>query len=234
MANTQDIIKASLRLIGVIATGETPTDDELQDAREALNMMLGSWSAKRLLIPYRTAENFALVASTNSYTIATGGTFNTDRPVRIESGFIRDSNSNDTPIEIITRAQYNAHVLKTTEGLPYELFYEDTYPTGTVFLYYSPQQNYTLHINSWKKLTQLPLLTTEISMPDEYLRALKFNLAVEVAPEFGRSVPVEVAAIAKDSFETVSDLNRPDMLASADESLLYRGYNTNAYNIYTE
>ena len=234
MANTQTIIKASLRLIGVIATGETPTDDELQDAREALNMMLGSWSAKRLLIPYRTEESFALVASTNPYTIATGATFNTARPVRIESGFIRDSNGNDTPIKIITRDQYNAHVLKTTTGRPYELFYEDTYPTGTVFLYYSPDEIYTLFINSWKALTQLPLLTTEISMPDEYLRALKFNLAVEVAPEFGRSVPIEVAAIAKDSFDTISDLNRPDMLASADESLLYRGYNTNAYNIYTE
>jgi hypothetical protein len=40
-----ELIKASLRLIGVIASGETPTADEIADSSQALNIMLKGWQA---------------------------------------------------------------------------------------------------------------------------------------------------------------------------------------------
>jgi len=234
--DVQTLLKASMRLIGVIATGETPEAAEMQDGLETLNLMLGSWSAKRMMIPVLTAENFPLVAGTASYTIGSGATFDTKRPIRIESAFIRDSSSIDTPIEIIYRDKYNAHVLKTTQGRPEQLFYEDTYPTGTVFVTYVPDEAYTLFINSWKALTQLTGLTTSIDMPNEYLDALKYNLAIRIAPEYGVSIPEEVAAIAKDTYDTLKTLNAPDMTANFDASLLernYYGYGNRSFNINT-
>ena len=234
MATVQDIVTASLRLLGVIATGETPEAEDLQDSREALNLMLGNWSAKRLLVPVLTEENFTLVVGTGTYTIGTGATFSTARPIRIESAFIRDSENIDTPLEIISRDKYNDRVLKTTEGRPEDLFYEDTYANGTIKLLYVPDEAYTLFINSWKAFTQFSALDTTISLPDEYLEALKYNLAVRIAPEYEISVRPEVVGIALDTYKTLKNLNAPDMTAEMDDALLYRNTYSDTYNINTD
>jgi hypothetical protein len=234
MATVQDIVTASLRLISVIATGETPEDVDLQDGREALNLMLGNWSAKRLLVPVLTEESFTLVVGTGTYTIGTGATFSTARPLRIESAFLRDSENIDTDIEIISRDKHNDRVLKTTEGRPEDLFYEDTYPNGTIKLLYVPDEAYTLFINSWKAFTQYSALTTTISLPDEYLEALKYNLAVRIAPEYEISVRPEVVGLALDTYNTLKNLNAPDMTAEMDDALLYRNTYSDTYDINTD
>ena len=54
-ANT--IIKAALRAIGAIATGETPTDAEMQDGLEALKFMLRTWSDDNIRLYYIITNN---------------------------------------------------------------------------------------------------------------------------------------------------------------------------------
>ncbi len=46
--NCQELIKAAFRILGVIATGETPTNAEIADGREALNLLIKSWQAEGL------------------------------------------------------------------------------------------------------------------------------------------------------------------------------------------
>ncbi|AZN67018.1 hypothetical protein DX910_00505 [Acinetobacter haemolyticus] len=43
----RDLVHASARVIGVVASGENMTDAELNDAVSALNLMLGQWSSSR-------------------------------------------------------------------------------------------------------------------------------------------------------------------------------------------
>ena len=73
------LIKAAFRVIGVTASGETPTDGEMADGLEALKFMLRHWSNSNTRIYYTTKDTLTLNGAT-SYTIGSGGDCNTVRP----------------------------------------------------------------------------------------------------------------------------------------------------------
>ena len=85
MATAQDIINRSLRLIGVLGSGESPTGAEGVDALASLNAMLEVWRNDRLMVySIDRVEFTSLVASTQTYTIGSGATINVERPLKIE------------------------------------------------------------------------------------------------------------------------------------------------------
>jgi hypothetical protein len=106
MATAHDIIKRSFRMLKVIEAGEAPQASESQDALTVLNNMIQSWNNERLMLHKMTQESETLTANQGTYTIGTGGDFNTDRPIRFESVFIRDSNNNDYQLQVINDQQY--------------------------------------------------------------------------------------------------------------------------------
>ena len=55
MASAGDIINGSLRLLGVLAEGETPSAETSQDALTAMQQMIDSWNTERLTI-YATQD----------------------------------------------------------------------------------------------------------------------------------------------------------------------------------
>lgn len=84
MATVRDLIKGSLRLLGAIAPGETPSADEQAEALLALNSMISSWSTESLTIYSRVRESFTLTPGQQMRTLGVGGSFNTSRPMEIE------------------------------------------------------------------------------------------------------------------------------------------------------
>ena len=77
MATVRTLIKAALRKAGVLATGQTPTASEEQDAFDDMKRMLEVWSTKQIYVHASAEDNFALVAGTVSYTMGTAGTAST-------------------------------------------------------------------------------------------------------------------------------------------------------------
>lgn len=63
----QDIIYKSLRLLGVLASGEAPTAAEAQDSLYSLNSMIDSFSANPQFYYYSQDEKFSLTASQRIY-----------------------------------------------------------------------------------------------------------------------------------------------------------------------
>lgn len=217
------LIKSSIRLLGAYAPGETPPDEDIQDGLEALNMMLDSWGVNRNLINALTKENFTLVAGTNNYTIGSAGTFNTVRPLKIEHAYTRDSNGTDYPLTIIDQSRWNDICTKTTQGRPEVILYDPQTTLGKVYLYPTPETAYTLYIDSWKPIAQIPTSASTITLPPGYERALKYNLAIELAPEYGVSVTDEVAVIAKESKAEIVNINAKESVSKIDGALLYNG-----------
>jgi hypothetical protein len=211
MATALTIITRAMRLAGVFTKGTPPDDDEAADGLDALNTMLDSMSLERLFVYQLLQESKALTSSVGSYTIGSGGAFNTTRPTKIvDPCFVRDSGNNDTPLIILNAEQYGRIVGKTVDGsYPQYLFYDGAYVSGlaTIFLYPEPAASLTLYINSLKQLQQFTALTTEIALPPGYKRMLEYNLAVEFGPEFDVDIPDRVERIAAKSRANLKAIN---------------------------
>lgn len=193
---TSDLIRATLRLIGAISSSETPAADESTDALEALNMMLGSWGASRFLSA-STGKVTKAMTGAASYTIGTGGDINTTRPtalyvVTYTYGGI------DYNVKVIDYADYQKIGLKTVSGtIPDFVALKPDNPLSTIYLYPIPTTG-TLTLDNIRPATDLTLVD-DLPYPPEWIRALKFNLAVEIAPEYGLTVAPELAMLAEQS-----------------------------------
>ena len=200
----QELIKSALRVIGVIATGETPADAELQDGMEALNMLLDSWSNEQLMVYYETEDTHSLSAGTAKYTIGSGGDIDTVRPVKINRAFMR-SGTIDTPINIIGEEQYRDIAIKTFSATSAWLYYNPGYALGEIYIY--PAGGGTLYLYSLKPLTTFTALTDTVTLPPGYERTLKYNLAIELAPEYGKEATITIANRAQKAKDKLKAMN---------------------------
>lgn len=213
MATIQTKINRALRLLGVTASGETPTSEESSDALETLNGMLDSWRNDKLMVYAFKDIQITLINGTATYTIgATGGTVDTS-PVRIESSFVRQSGV-DYHLTEITDAQYQAKAEKTiSSDIPSEFMFNHTHPNATITLYPVPTVANTLYVRVWTPFASVVLGGT-YSFPPGYEDAIIYNLAVRLSPEFP-DVPLNpaVVEIATKSLASVKRINQKPFIA---------------------
>ncbi len=184
----QELIKAALRTYGQIGQGETPSAAILQDSLEALKMMLRSSSIKDIY--YVDIESFTLDGST-SYTIGSGGAFDTVRPIDILGGYTSGTGI-DMPFEMIGEQRYRNLGLKATAG-GYVRFvwYNPTYGStmlGKVYVY--PPAGDTITFHSSKPLGEPTGIVSTVIFPPEYDEWIKWNLSIRLQLEDGK-VPTE-------------------------------------------
>lgn len=187
MATARDIINRSLKLIGVLAQGETATADQLTDGLDALNDMLDSWSTQNLMIYQYTDEELTLAPSQSVYTMGSGGDLDTTRPIEIVNMIWRDNTDGlDLPIKIVPQAQYKYEPNKDTENSVISTCYVNyKHPLVELTFWPVPSTAEKVEITSYKPLTTYSALSTTVDLPPGYLKALRFNLAIELAPEYG-------------------------------------------------
>lgn len=232
----RDILTRALRIAQVISQGDdiTGTDQET-DALAVLNSLISSLSAERLIIPHLTTDSKVLTASDGEYTFGTGGDIDSARPNRIEHAYVRDSQGNDFPVEIINVAKYDDISLKTSEGRPFYLYFIAEYPLARVKIYYEPSEAYTLIMDSWKPLTQVATAAATVSLSGEYKRMLEYALAVDIAPEYGHTLDRSVFEMAEKSMRAVKSLNSiPVAESKVDRALLANSSRGGRYNIYSD
>ena len=220
MATGTDLIVRGLTMIGEKALGASLSATEQTHWLAVFNAMLDSLSLDRLMVYQLLQESKALSASVGSYTIGSGGAWDTTRPNKIvDPCFVRDSNGQDYPVELIDAAQYGLLVKKTLESTyPEYLFYDHAYASslGTIYLYPEPAATgYTLYINSWKQLTRLSTIGDTVTLPPGYEEMLTAQFAIRAA---AGQVPVsaELARIARDSKAAVARLNAPSPVLQMD------------------
>jgi hypothetical protein len=220
----RDLVSASLRLIGALASGESLGATESTDGLAALNRLISSWSTESLLIYSKVREAFSLTAGQQAYTMGTSGNFNTSRPIKIEAAAIQIAGASspmDLPLKIRTLEQWTAITSKSIQStIPTELYPEGTNPLETLNLWPIPSANQTLVLWSWKALTSFTDINTSVDFPPGYERALIFNLAIDLAPEFGRPVSDAIAKGASESKENIERMNSRPRYLKVDDSLL--------------
>jgi len=77
-------INRALRLLGVLAEGETPSAATSQDALMALNQMIDSWQTERLSVFSTQDQIFSWPSSLISRTLGPTGDFIGNRPILLD------------------------------------------------------------------------------------------------------------------------------------------------------
>lgn len=208
MAQTAlQMIARSMRLIGALGRGETPTADEQTDGLTALNAMLQAMSIQRLIIYHIQVENFSWPAATASRTIGPSADFDTARPVRIERAWQR-LNNQDYPVNVINFAQWSRIQQKNlSTSIADRIYLDNAFPIATLYLYQVPSDTAQIYLQTWKALQSFPAATTEISLPPGYEDMLVFNLAIALAGEYQRSIPQQVTKYAASTMRAIKRLN---------------------------
>lgn len=222
-STARDIVVGALRLLGASASGEALGAAEATDGLSAFNDMLDSWSTEKLLIPNKVREVFALIAGQSAYTIGTGGNFNTSRPTEVENALLQVTSSSpalEIPMKILTKDQYAGILLKTLQSTyPLYLYAEGTFPLETINVWPVPSGADNIVLYSSKQLANLTDINTALSLPPGYNRALRFNLAIELAPEYGKAASAEIVEIASQSKANIKRMNSKKKYLQVDEAL---------------
>lgn len=228
MATGRDIVESALRLIGALATGEAAQASEAIDGLESLNDMLDSWSNDNLIVPAVTREEFSLVGGQQSYTMGPGGDWDTTRPIGLVKALLQVSGTNptfETEMKILSPKEYAVLTVKQTQSdIPFYIYRENTFPLETFKLFPVPQDGVNkVVLYTWKPLATFTNLSTSASLPPGYLRALKYNLAVEIAPEYGIEASATVNRVALESLAKIKLQNKQPQLMGCDQGTLKPG-----------
>lgn len=229
----RDLLTASLRLIGALAPGEPIQAQEATDGLAAINRMIDSWSNEDLLIYSNTRESFPLTPGVQTYTIGVGGTFNTSNPQRFTSvmlGITSVSPTLEVPLRILSESEWSMIPEKgLSSSICTDVYFDGAYPLENINIYPIPTVANTLVIYSLKPLSTITTLDTVFTLPPGYERALVFNGAVELAPEYGRAITEIVMSTATESKSVLKRMNHRPNYLKVDPELVKGG----GFNIYT-
>jgi hypothetical protein len=227
-----DQINAALRLIGQLAEGETPSSETSNDALAAMNQMIDSWNTERLSVFATEDQVFTWPSSTLSRTLGPTGDFVGNRPIRLDdSTYFRDASTGISyGIKFINQQQYNGIAFKTvTSTYPQVMWINMTYPDIEMYVYPVPTKPIEMHLVSVSELSQPATLATNFALPPGYLRAFKYNLACEIAAEFGIEPPPTVQRIAVAAKRNIKRINNPGDIMALPYSLIGTRQRFNVY-----
>lgn len=232
MATVRDQIYGALRLLGQLAEGEIPSAETAQDALTAFNQMCDSWNTARLHVYSTQDQVFTWTAGFSMRTLGPSGNFVGNRPIQVDdSTYFKVSNLSYS-LYMVNQDQYNGISLKSaTSTYPNVMFVNYTMPDIEMYIWPVPTTALEMHIISIEELTQPANLSDTLIIPPGYLRAFRFNLACEIAAEFGVEPSSKVQRIADVSLRSIKRINNPNDVMMMPPSLVGRR-NTN-YNIFT-
>ena len=216
-ATAGEIIKGALRLIGQLAEGEEPSAETMQDSITAINQMIQSWDIERLSVFSTQDQVFTWPANIASRTIGPTGDFVGNRPIEVDDAtYFKDPSSGlSFGIKLINQQQYDGIAMKTvTSTYPQVIWVNNTFPDMEMTVYPVPTRALEWHIISVEQLTEVSSVATDMYFPPGYLRAFRYNLAMELAPEFGVEPSPQVQRIAMSSKRNLKRVNNPfDLMA---------------------
>lgn len=107
------------------------------------------------------------------------------RPLRILDARVRDSNNNDLQLAKYTKDEYYAIPDKSAAGSPIGYYYDPQLTTGVLYLWPTPDDvQDRLHITYERSIQDFDNSTDDPDFPQEWLMALAWNLALNIAPKF--------------------------------------------------
>jgi hypothetical protein len=230
-----DLISSSARLAGILASGENLQGNEPNDGLLILQQMLDEWQADGLKIFQELISTFPLTLGQQTYTLGPGGNFNIPRPAKIQRAGMLLTGSNpiqppEIPISVLDYEGWANIRVKNIQGnYPLNVYPDYAYPLMTLYFYQIPGLACSVVLYSWQPLVTWPDLdTTDVTFPPAYMKAIRYNLAVNLMPEFDMPVTSTsqlVVSQAENSLRMLKEINLPAPIMTCDSGLTGRqGY----------
>lgn len=181
-----DVVKGALFELGVLAAGEEPEGSVADFVLSKGNRLIDNWNAERQAIFAVDFLTFPIVPNTQPLTIGPTGDFAvTQRPVSIDAANILLANSTPVvriPLDVHDDPQWwmSVQVPGITADLSQDLYYNPTWPNGSIYLWFKNSSSYDLELLCRQVLAELAF-ATNISMPQGYWDALILTLAEDCA-----------------------------------------------------
>ena len=222
MTAVRDILRDSLMLIGAIAPGEALQGEDGQDCLRRLNAMLSSWATESLMIYTLNRDVYPLVIGTQTYTMGPGGTLTAIRPVKIEYfSIIPVASQPDLELKVksLSDSEWRDITIKTLQkSYPTAVHSRDDFPANSIDVWPIPSATCSVVIYSWQQLGSFTTMNQDVSFPPGYEEALVYNLAIRLAPMYGKQTPPEVVALAGSALCKVKTINAVIPILYADSA----------------
>lgn len=223
MATARDLVRAALVEIAVLDPTEDLGGDLALWGLEKLNRLANRWNAQREAIYAESFANYTLTANLSPHTIGPSGTWSvTSRPVSIEGAMLRLTTSSpvvEVPITIRDAQWWADQTVPTlTSTVPTDLYYNPTWPNGSLYFWPVPTTAYGVKLWTRSLLSAFAFSDT-FSMPPGYQDALTYTLAEELAPSLGSVSPTVLALVnekARECRAIIFDNNRMPRRLSSD------------------
>lgn len=207
MATTYDLINSTLRLIGATQPNETPTGQEGADALAALNGMLDAWSTENWMLPYLLRMPYTLPGGVGAFTVGPTGDLVAPRPQLIQQVKCV-LNSVEYGLRLIDEQEWSWIPQKGLVSTQPQTAY--IVPVGAnvqLFINPVPQNDIQMLVYYSVPLANLTYDKNAMTFPPGYYDAMRYGLAVRIAPEYGRSAPPEIGVLAEQTKTNIKAVN---------------------------
>lgn len=203
---TNEIIEEACAIAGIASEGEAVSAWYYEQGRRSLNMIVKAWGAdERLWL--KTEASVTLVASQSEYALAT---LLSVKPMRVLSVRRRVTNGTiDLALTELSRQEYFDLPNKATDSVPIAFYYDPQLTTGKLYVWPRPSTataaDQTLQLTYLRKIEDFDNTNDDPDLPQEWLRALAYTLAGELALKGGVApdIRAEISARAKSYMDDI-------------------------------
>lgn len=232
----RDVITAALTDLGVVGPGRVLTAQEAADGMFALNALFDQWGAESNILYTVTRTVSVLTPSQSSFTVGPTGNIVIPRPIFIDHiGYVDASVSPSIqyPLQLLTDDEYEAIPIKAqTSTRPQAAYYNPTFPNGTLWPWPIPTASnlfWALYVPTAG--ADFTAISDAMIVPPGYRRMIVKNLALELAPSYGREVSPLLVRQAAAAMAVVKRVNSRPVELKMDPALLGDG---GIYNVRTD
>lgn len=186
-----------------------------QSGLEAFNTLLDSWSTEKLLTYTRPKYMLQLVAGQGEYTwgvTTPPSDIPYETPVRLDIVLLTVDDTApglEWELERLDQAQYYTEIAikGLTSSYPSCVYLEQSEPIARLFVWPIPTLGYRLSLFPWQAHSPYASYDAVLPWPAGYGRAFQFNLALELAPQYGVEPSPLILRTAEESKRALYVLN---------------------------
>jgi len=119
------------------------------------------------------------------------------RPLEIDEVRLHDSNDNERPLLMVSRQEYMALSDKDSAGSPNQVYFDPQRTNAVIRTWPAPDDvKEYIKFTGRYPLADLDALTNGFDFPQEWFETLSWNLAVRLAPKYGKAIDQAMVTVA--------------------------------------